>query len=370
MSKRKQRILVVDDDMDMVRSLKENLLEMSDTYDVKTSDDGKNALEILGKEKLDLVILNIRIPGINGLRILTELHNKGIWLPIIITTDSNLNEKNGILKDFGIVDLIKKPFRAEEIVIKIEEIMRNREKKDLIKNFSLPSILQLIDMEKRTGILTIKIGKENGRLFFKDGKVMDIEVKGFSREEALQEFINYLYEDRDINIEYINHRKDKKINMTVMEMVMEASRIRDEIKKSPGSAGLAAEKKKIANDDKLPIITGLLHTLKEVESYMVADAEGEMLTASTGNYNEDVLNSSFYLWVIGDKIGDDLKLGKPANFICHFKAGKRLIKKYKDYIIILELTKMTKTLVFKEKLNKHFNQLTWQIGSRSQEVNQ
>lgn len=365
MSKRIQRILVVNDDKDMVRSLKENLSEMSDNYDVRTSDDGKNALEILGKEKLDLVILNIQIPGINGLRILTELHNRGIWLPIIITTDSNLNEKTNILRDYGIVDLIKKPFRPEEIVIKIEDIMKNRDKKDLIKSFSLPSILQLIDMEKRTGILTIKIGKENGRLFFKDGKVMDIEVRGFSREEALQGFINYLYEDRDINIEYINHRKDKKINMTVMEMVMEASRIRDENKNSPGRAGLVMKKKKISKDDKLPIITDLLHTLKEVDSYIITDAEGEILTASTGNFNEDVLNSSFYLWVIGDKLGDDLKLGKPANFICHFKAGKRLIKKYKDYIIILELTKMTKTLAFKEKLNKHFSQLTWQTGSRS-----
>jgi DNA-binding response OmpR family regulator len=365
MSTHNQRILVVDDDKEMVRSIKENLSEISDNYDVRISDDGKNALEILGKEKLDLVILNIKSPGINGLRILTELHNRGIWLPIIITTDSNLNEKTNILRDFGIVDLIKKPFRLEEIIIKIEDIIKNREKKDLIKNFSLPSILQLIDMEKRTGILTIKIGKENGKLFFKDGKVMDIEVKGFSRGEALQEFINYLYEDRDINIEYINHIKDNKINMTVMEMVMEASRVRDEKKNSLGHAELVMKKKKISKENNLSLITDRLNTLKEVESYIIADAEGEMLIASTGNSKEDVLKSSFYLWVIGDKIGDDLKLGKPANFICQFKSGKRLINKYKDYIIILELTKMTKTLVFKEKLNKLFNQLTWQIGNRS-----
>jgi CheY-like chemotaxis protein len=355
--------------MDMVRSLKENLAEMNDNYDVRTSDDGKNALEILGKEKLDLAILNIRIPGINGLRILKELHNNGTWLPIIIVTDTDLNEEKGILKDFGIVDLIKKPFRPGELVKKIEEIMKNRENKDLIKNFSLPSILQLIDMEKRTGILTIKIGNENGRLFFKDGNVMDFEVKGLSKSEAVEEFINSFYEDREISIEYIDHKKDKEFNMTIMEMVMEAARIKDEKKNSPGSTELAAEKTKISIDDKLPVITGLLQTLKEVESYMVADAEGEMLTASTGNYNEAVLNSSFYLWVIGDKIGNDLKLGKPVNFICHFKSGKRLIKKYKDYLIILELTKMTKTLVFKEKLTEHFNRLSWQTGNRSQEVN-
>jgi hypothetical protein len=240
--------------------------------------------------------------------------------------------------------------------------MRNREKKDLIKNIGLPSILQLIEMEKRTGILSIKIDRENGRIFFKEGKVMDLEVKGFSREEALEELINSLYEDREISIEYINHRKDKKINMTLMELVMEASRIKDEKKKDhkPGETGL--KNRNIPGPEELAKLVELLDSLKEVESYIVANAEGDVLESSPGVYEENVLNTSLYLWLIGDQMKNDMALGEFANLTCCFKNRKRFMQKYKDYIVILELVEITKFSIFKERLNEHFKQLALEIG--------
>ena len=348
-------ILVADADKEIARSLEENILELNGNYTVKTSHDGKDALEILEKEKVDLVILDIQIPVINGLQLLTELHNKGIWLPIIIITESDIKERDSKLREFGIVDFIKKPFLPEKVVIRLDEIMKNREKKDLIKNFGLPSILQLIEMEKRTGILTLKIGKENGRVFFRNGKIMDVEVKGVSTGEALEELIHSLYEDREISIEYIDHKKDKKINMTLMEMVMEASRIKDEKGVPLPDAGPEKGNKKITKKEDLSVLADLLDPLKEVESYIVADENGDVHLSSPENYNEEVLNFSIYLWVIGDKTGADFNLGEPANLTCYLKGKRRFIRKYKDLIIILELTEMTKCSAFKEKLNELIN---------------
>jgi len=360
----KQTILIVDDDKNIVRDIKDNILEIDDNYIVKTSDDGKKALEILEKEKMDLVILDLQVPVMNGIQVLTELHNKGIWLPIIIITDSDFNEKGSKLMEFGIVEFIKKPFLPEEVVIRIDEIMKNREKKDLIKNFGLPSILQLIEMDKRTGILTLKIGKKNGRVFFKDGKVMDIDIKGFSRDEALRAFINSLYEDREVSIEYINHRKEKKIKMTLMQIVMEASRLKDERKKPPENAGFEVHKGKISRSEELAVITNLLDSYKEVERFIIADEQGEVLMASPNDYNENVLNLGIYLWVIGDKIGVDFKLGEPANLACCCKGKKRLIRKFNDLIVILELKEMTKFSVFKEKLNEFFAKASLEMGNK------
>jgi two-component system response regulator VanR len=350
----KQTILIADDDKNIVHNLKDNLLEIDNNYIVKTSDDGKKALEILEKEKMDLVILDLQAPVMNGIQVLTELHNKGIWLPIVIITDSDIDEKETKLREFGIVDFVKKPFLPEEVVIRIDEIIKNREKKDLIKNFGLPSILQLIEMDKRTGILILKIGNENGRVFFKDGKVMDIEVKGFSRDEALIAFINTLYEDREISIEYINHRKEKKIKMTLMQIVMEASRLKDERKKNPGNYSIEEKNNKISGSEKLGVITNLLNSYKEVERFIIADEHGEFLMASPKEYNENVLNLGVYLWVIGDKTGVELKLGQPTSLVCCCKGKKRLIRKYRDLILILELKEMTKFAAFKEKLNELF----------------
>jgi DNA-binding response OmpR family regulator len=360
----KQTILVVDDDKNIVRNLRDNMLEIGDNYIVKTSDDGKKALEILEKEKMDLVILDLQVPVMNGIQVLTELHNKGIWLPIIIITDSDINEKESKLREFGIVDFIKKPFFPEEVVIRIDQIIKNREKKDLIKNFGLPSILQLIEMDKRTGILILKIGNENGRVFFKDGKVMDIEVKGLSRDEALRTFINSLYEDREVSIEYINHRKEKKIKMTLMQIVMEASRLKDERKKTPENTEPGVKNGKISRSKELAVITNRLNSLKEVERFIIADEQGEVLISSPKDYNENVLNLGMYLWVIGDKNGVDLKLGVPANLVCYCKDKRRLIRKYSDLIVILELKEMTKFYAFKEKLNEFFAKASLEMGNK------
>ncbi len=352
-----QTILIVDDDKEIVQSLKKNILAINTNYTVKTSHDGKNALEILEKEEIDFMILDLEMPVMNGLQLLAELHNKGIWLPIIIISDTKVNEERKEFKEFGVIDFFKKPFLPERMVINIDEIMRNRGRTDLIKNFGLPAMMQLIEMEKKTGILTVKIGKENGKIFFKDGKLMDIEVKGLSRGESLKECINSFYDEKEISIEYINHRKDKKINMTLMEMVMEASRIRDEKKLSSEQTATTPQNWEISEGDHISIIANLLHSLKEVESYIIANAKGEILTASSKNYNEDVLNASIYLWVIGVRFGNEFKMGEPANLIYYLKTRKRLIYKYNDYIIILDLTEITKFSAFKKKLDELFNRL-------------
>lgn len=347
----KYTVLIVDENPEIVRGLKESISEISGDYDVLTAHDGKEALETIEKERPGLVILDVRASGINGLQLLSKLRDRGLWLPVVITTDSNLDENDNRLIDFGIVDFIRKPFLPEKVVIRIDEIMKNKEKKDLIKNLSLPSILQLIEMEKRTGLLTIKIGNERGRIFFKNGKLMDVQVKGLSSEGALEAFIQSLYEDREISIQYINHRKAQKINMSLMQIVMEASRIKDEKGIVEDKNGGAEKNGKPANSEYLPVVADLLDSLREVESYIITDEKGDVLLASPESYNEDILNSSIYLSVIGDKFGEDLNLGEPANLICYLKSKKRLIQKYSDFIVIMELTKMTKYSVFKEKLN-------------------
>ena len=86
--------------------------------------------------------------------------------------------------------------------------------------------------------------------------------------------------------------------------------------------------------------------------------------ASPKDYNENVLNLGIYLWVIGDKTGVEMKMGEPSNLVCCCKGKKRLIRKYKDLILILELKEMTKFSVFKEKLNEIFAKASLEMGNK------
>jgi DNA-binding response OmpR family regulator len=94
----KQTILLIEEDKDFAQDLEENILELSNNYTVKTSHDGASALEILEKEKPDLMILDLRVPVMNGFQLLAELYKKGIWLPTIIITDPGINNNNSQLR--------------------------------------------------------------------------------------------------------------------------------------------------------------------------------------------------------------------------------------------------------------------------------
>lgn len=352
-------ILIAEDDASAADKLKGALEEMSSDYSVKTCSDGREALEAITNELPDLAILDVQIPGLNGFQLLGELHKQSVWLPVIITTDAHVNGNDKKLRDFGIVDFVKKPYIPEELVLRIDEIFNRRAKRDVIKNISLPSILQLIEMDKRNGILTLDIRGKSGRIFFNEGKLMDIQVKNMSTREALEAFIDALYEEREITIEYIKHRKDKKINMSLMQIVMEASRIKDERKVSVADEDGANEESTASGSPQLTQVTQLLDSLKEVQIYLVADLHGELLATSPDmeNPKEEMLHASVYFWTIGGTLGSEFKFGDPNSLVCYFKSGKRLIRRFNEFIIILDLTGIAKYSAFKDKLNELFNEL-------------
>ncbi len=110
-------------------------------------------------------------------------------------------------------------------------------------------------------------------------------------------------------------------------------------------------------NENLSGISNLLNSLKEVESYIITDMEGRIHMASTDNYNENSINSSIYLWVVGTQLGAEFNLGEPGNLVYYLKTKKMLIQKYNDYLIILNLIDIAKFPVFKRKLYDLFNRI-------------
>lgn len=222
-----QTILIVDDSKPLIYLLKEHIVK-SFKYVVQIAFNGKEALEILENEEIDLIILDIEMPVMDGLQLLAELHNRKIWLPVIVLTAKKIDISETKFREFGIVDFIQKPFEFEILDKRIDNILKKRENKDSISGISLFGILQILEMERKTGILTLKIGEIDGKIFFRDGKVADIEAGNLSLEQALKDCISAGVEKQKINIEYINHTREIKINRSLTEMLFEASRLIDE----------------------------------------------------------------------------------------------------------------------------------------------
>ena len=260
----KQTILIVDDEKKVLELLKETIGELGSEYKVLTARNGKEALKTFEKEKIDLVLLDINMPVMSGVQVLSELHNKKIWLPIIILTAYNVKGMEQKFLEFGIVDYLRKPLDLKKLKKRVEEILRNRTKKDSISGMSLAAILQVLEMEQRTGVLTIKTDKTNGRIFFKEGRVVDIEAEGLSAEEALGDLLDESTKHKEISIEYLNHRRTEKINKSLTEILLEASKLIDEDKTNKNEEKKADDREaemeeKVENEQ----LNGLVESLKE-----------------------------------------------------------------------------------------------------------
>jgi hypothetical protein len=108
-------------------------------------------------------------------------------------------------------------------------------------------------------------------------------------------------------------------------------------------------------NDSLSNIADMLNSLSEVQSYIITDMDGRIHMATTENTNENMINSSIYLWVIGTQFGNEINMGEPGNLIYYLKTRKRLIQKYGDYLLILNLVDGATFQVFKRKLYELFH---------------
>jgi two-component system chemotaxis response regulator CheY len=81
---RKPEILVVDDDADLLLTVRELLLELG--FSVRTASNGREALQELGRERPAAVLLDMRMPVMDGWGFAAELHARGDKLPIVVMT--------------------------------------------------------------------------------------------------------------------------------------------------------------------------------------------------------------------------------------------------------------------------------------------
>ena len=121
----KANILVVDDDSNIIKVIKD-FLEM-ENYSIYVAEDGKTALMLLG-EKIDLIILDINLPDIDGIELCKKVRNY-LNVPIIFLS-ARIEESDKIIGlRAGGDDYIIKPFSLGELQARIEAHLRRERKK-------------------------------------------------------------------------------------------------------------------------------------------------------------------------------------------------------------------------------------------------
>src|SRR5687768_4186194 len=116
-----QRVLVVDDDSQMLKAVTNALSARG--YDVVTAASGERALSLAAEEELDLMLLDLGLPGIEGRDVIERLRT---WseIPIIVISVQDGQEDKVAALDAGADDFVTKPFGMKELLARMRAVRR------------------------------------------------------------------------------------------------------------------------------------------------------------------------------------------------------------------------------------------------------
>ena len=161
-------LLLVEDDRTLREAIRYNLI--SQGYNVYSTEDGAEGLNIAKSKPVDLILLDLMLPKLSGLEICKTLRRDGSILPIIMLTakDSEFDKVYGI--ESGADDYITKPFSMRELMARISSQLRRMKMNVDVKNSKSEEIIKLADR-----VIIDKLKRE----VIVDGNNIDLRAREF-----------------------------------------------------------------------------------------------------------------------------------------------------------------------------------------------
>lgn len=181
-------ILIIEDDVSILRGLRDNLV--FEGYQVHTAFDGDEGLQLALNQHFDLLLLDIMLPGINGLEICRKLKKERPELPIIMITarGSEMDKVGGL--DLGADDYLTKPFSIPELLARIRAVLRRSSThQNELEKYSFGNVV--LDFRKFQAMLLNEEVKLSSREFALLKYLILHEGEVIHRHELLNEVWGY-----------------------------------------------------------------------------------------------------------------------------------------------------------------------------------
>jgi CheY-like chemotaxis protein len=225
------KVLIVDDNYKILRILWSRLQKYKDKFEVVLAYDGAEAIEVLQQNSISVVITDIVMPKIDGLGLLAHVKDCYPETPcFVMTAHETPKIKDELSKNT--VCIFNKPFLIDDLANAIIQALKQDTPDGTLKGISVANFLQLIQMEEKTCFVEISsAGSEKGLFYFKDGELYDAVCGGLNGEEAAFKLL--ALDNASIRLKNFSDDKVvKRINVSLMNLIMEAQRLKDESKKS------------------------------------------------------------------------------------------------------------------------------------------
>jgi two-component system alkaline phosphatase synthesis response regulator PhoP len=172
----KEKILIVEDEKDIIKMLEYNLEK--EGFKTFSSRDGEDALDSVSRDHPDLIVLDLMLPGIDGLEVCKTLKSdsKTAFIPIIMLTAKSQESDKIVGLELGADDYMTKPFSPRELIARIKAVLRRVKEKD-----KLPEVLKIGDLAIDFSKIIVSVKDKPVELTSKEFELLKTLIKAKGR---------------------------------------------------------------------------------------------------------------------------------------------------------------------------------------------
>lgn len=334
-----KQVLIVDDEETLTWSLSKTLTRDREIYEVTTVNDGLAAISLLKQKAFDVIVLDIRLPGIDGLDLLVRIKQEMPATKVIIMTAYGSSETKEKAKARGSLYYIEKPFDLDNMRSLILKALRedgDKGFKGSISGLQLPDLIQMNCLSQITTALYVKKENREGVIYFEDGQIPHAQVATLEGEEALFTILSW----QSGSFRFVGGEKAPYTTITTNweYLLIEGMRKADEM-------NLALEKGEIEDHDLAPIdeptrmLVKNISALNEFKGLAIVTHTGEIIHQN-GNVTRDInipFVAKFFL-NLAEKLGD-LITSTPQKVSFMDQGRLVLVYPFRLYILILHFNR-------------------------------
>jgi two-component system OmpR family response regulator len=212
------RLLVVEDDVKMAALVRRGLAEEGAAVDVART--GEDALWMAAATPYDALVLDVMLPGIDGIETCRRLRAEGVWAPVLLLTARDSVEDRVAGLDGGADDYLTKPFSFAELSARLRALARRGQRER-------PTVLEAGDLRLDPAAREAWRGTARIELSTKEFALLEAFMRRpgevLSRLELLEHAWDFNYENRsnviDVYVRYLRRKVDKPFGVDSIETV-------------------------------------------------------------------------------------------------------------------------------------------------------
>jgi CheY-like chemotaxis protein len=212
-----KRILVVDDEDLFRRSVKQAFAAAQPDLEVLLAANGAEALQLVDKHRIDVVVTDLKMPVMDGIQLLQELMARKLTAPVVVLTAHGTPELERQAALSGSVFFLEKPVGFDVLLPLVRELVDRPATH--VEGILLAGFVQLLQMERRTGVLRVRSGERVGVLELAAGELVD--------DGAALDVLAWADTTCDFHPKAGN-KQVRTVTRALGELLMEAARLDDE----------------------------------------------------------------------------------------------------------------------------------------------